>query len=73
LTKVHLDERLPHDEVEGSPIVYQCLGHLVSLDRELDYDGQVSIGQLYFRMTLGPEQDVCLRPLHSPAWFDVMS
>jgi hypothetical protein len=46
-TEAHLDESLPHDEVEGRSFVYQTLGHLVSSNRELDHERQVLIGELY--------------------------
>jgi hypothetical protein len=31
--ETHLDEGFPHDKIQRGPVVDQCLGHLVSLDR----------------------------------------
>jgi hypothetical protein len=52
--EAHLDESLPHYEVEGSLIVYQSLGHLVLPNGELDHERQVPIGQLCLWMIFWP-------------------
>jgi hypothetical protein len=46
---------IPQDEVEGSLVVYQCLGHLVPSNQELDHEGQVLIGKLCPKMIFGFE------------------
>jgi hypothetical protein len=42
-------------------------------NRELNHEGQVSIGKLYFRIIFGPEQDICFIPLYSSPWLNVLS
>jgi hypothetical protein len=55
MSEAHFNEYFPHDDVEGWPIVYHRLGHLVPSDRELGHEGQDLIGKFYLRVILSSE------------------
>jgi hypothetical protein len=45
----------------------------MSSDRELDHEGEVSIGHFCLWMVFMSERDVNIGPLHSSFWLDTLS
>jgi hypothetical protein len=45
----------------------------MSSDRELDHEGEVSIGHFCIWMVFMSERDVNIGPLHSSFWLDTLS
>jgi hypothetical protein len=70
--EAHLDEGLPHHEIERGPAVNERLGHLMALEQYLYHERQVSLGGFCIWVVFRSEQDANIEPLHHPSWLNAL-